>query len=104
MDANAIIIEPVLTEKSNLLREGETKTYAFKVHKDANKIMVMQAVKDLFDVRPVSCRIQNVRGKKMANRAISRASYKRGYGRKAAWKKALVTLAAGQKIDVFEGA
>jgi len=104
MDANAIIIEPVLTEKSNAFREGDVKTYVFKVHKDANKIMVMHAVKDLFDVQPVSCRIQNVRGKKTANRAISRASYKRGFGRTAAWKKALVTLAKGQKIDVFEGA
>ena len=104
MDLNEVIIAPVLTEKANLLREGESKTYVFKVSKKANKIMVMRAVKDLFDVRPVSCRIINVRGKVKHNRAISRNSFRRGLGRTAAWKKAMVTLDKGQTIDIFEGA
>jgi len=104
MDSDQIIIEPVLTEKSNLLREGEMKTYVFKVNKKANKLMVMQAVKDMFNVRPVSCRIMNVRGKVRNNRAISRTSFRRGQGRTAAWKKAMVTLDKGQSIDAFEGA
>jgi large subunit ribosomal protein L23 len=104
MEASNIIIEPVLTEKSNSLREGDIKTYVFKVHRKANKLMVLRAVKELFSVDPQSCRIINVRGKKKANVAISRESYKRGYGRTAAWKKAMVTLAEGQKIDAFEGA
>ena len=104
MDSRDIIIEPVLTEKSNLLREGEAKTYVFKVAKKANKIMVMRAVKDLFNVRPTDCRIINVRGKARHNRAISRNSFRRGMGRTASWKKAMVTLDKGQSIDVFEGA
>ncbi len=104
MDSNEIIIEPVLTEKTNLLREGEVKTYVFKVSRRANKLMVMRAVKDLFKVRPVSCRIMNVHGKVRHNRAISRASFRRGSGRTAAWKKAMVTLDKGQSIDAFEGA
>jgi large subunit ribosomal protein L23 len=104
MDSDQIIIEPVLTEKSNLLREGEKKTYVFKVNKKANKLMVMKAVKDLFNVQPVSCRIINVRGKVRNNRAISRASFRRGQGRTAAWKKAMITLDKGQSIDAFEGA
>ena len=83
MDSNEIIIEPVLTEKTNLLREGEAKTYVFKVSRRANKLMVMRAVKDLFKVRPVSCRIMNVRGKVRHNRAVSRASFRRGSGRTA---------------------
>lgn len=104
MDAHRIIIEPVLTEKSNLLREGEYKTYVFKVEKNANKIMVMKAVKDLFNVNPVSCRMMNVRGKSRHNRAVSLKSFRRGLGRTAAWKKAMVTLDKGQSIDAFEGA
>ena len=104
MDSDQIIIEPVLTEKSNLLREGEKKTYVFKVNKKANKLMVMRAVTELFKVRPVSCRIMNVRGKVRNNRAISRTSFRRGQGRTAAWKKAMITLDKGQSIDTFEGA
>jgi len=104
MDSDMVIIEPVLTEKANLLREGASKTYVFKVNKKANKLMVMRAVKDLFKVRPVSCRIINVHGKVRHNRAISRASFRRGQGRTAAWKKAMVTLEKGQSIDAFEGA
>ena len=104
MDSRDVIIEPVLTEKSNLLREGDPKTYVFKVAKKANKTMVMRAVNDLFSVKPVSCRIINVRGKVRHNRAISRNSFRRGFGRTAAWKKAMVTLDKGQSIDAFEGA
>ena len=103
MDSKEIIIEPVLTEKSNLLREGEAKTYVFKVARKANKIMVMRAVKELFDVRSIGCRIINVHGKIRHNRAISRKSFRRGFGRTTAWKKAMVTLEKGQTIDVFEG-
>ena len=104
MDAANVILEPVLTEKTNLLKEGDSKCYVFKVHKKANKIQVKKAVKELFSVNPVKCNIVNVKGKKKANSAISKNSYKRGYGRTASWKKAMVTLAPGQKIDIFEGA
>ncbi|MDA3958460.1 50S ribosomal protein L23 [Oceanispirochaeta sp.] len=103
MDAYKVIIEPVLTEKSNFLRDGETKKYVFKVDKKVNKIQVIEAVKDIFSVNPVSCNIVNVRGKKKANVPISAASFIRGYGKTSSWKKAIVTLAAGEKIDAFEG-
>ncbi|VDB01092.1 LSU ribosomal protein L23p (L23Ae) [Olavius algarvensis spirochete endosymbiont] len=103
MDSNEIIIEPVLTEKANFQREGEIKTYVFKVSKKANKLMVMQAVGGLFKVQPTDCRIINVRGKRRNNRAISRTTFRRGRGRTSAWKKAMVTLQKGQTIDAFEG-
>ena len=103
MDSNEIIIEPVLTEKTNFQREGEIKTYVFKVNRKANKLMVMRAVGGLFKVRPTSCRIMNVRGKTRGNRAISRTTFRRGYGRTSQWKKAIVTLQKGQVIDAFEG-
>jgi len=104
MNSDLIIIEPVLTEKTNFLREQDAKTYVFKVHRKANKLMVIRAVDSLYNVRPVSCRIINVRGKTRHNRAVSRASFRRGLGRTAAWKKAMVTLEKGQSIDAFEGA
>jgi len=103
MDSYKVIIEPVLTEKSNVLREGESRKYVFKVDKKANKIQVMEAVKDLFSVTPVSCNIVNVSGKKKANVPVSAKSFKRGYGKTSSWKKAIVTLSAGEKIDAFEG-
>jgi len=103
MDAYKVIIEPVLTEKSNVLREGESKKYVFKVDKRANKIQVIKAVKELFSVTPVSCNIMSVRGKVKANHPVSAASFKRGFGKTASWKKAIVTLAAGEKIEAFEG-
>jgi len=104
MEYTEIIIEPVLTEKSNWLRENDPKKYVFRVHKKANKYQIVNAVKKLFSVNPTACNIQNVRGKKKANSYISRASYRRGYGRTGAWKKAVVTLSPGEKIDIFEGA
>ena len=103
MEAYKVIIEPVLTEKSNVLRGGESKKYVFKVAKKANKIQVIEAVKNLFSVNPVSCNIVNVSGKKKANVPVSAASFRRGYGKTASWKKAIVTLAKGEKIDAFEG-
>lgn len=104
MDADEVIIEPVVTEKSTMLREGDIKTYTFKVAKSANKIMVMRAVKQLFNVNPVSCRIISVHGKTRRNLAVSRSSFRRGTGRGASWKKAMITLEKGGRIDALEGA
>ena len=89
-----IIIEPVLTEKSNVMREANQ--YAFKVSSRANKNQVMDAVRKLFGVHPLACRIMTVK------RKPKRVRYRKGYT--ASWKKAVVTLAAGEKISLFEGA
>lgn len=104
MEASQVIIEPVLTEKSNMLKEGSVKKYVFKVHKKANKLEVINAVKILFSVHPSACNIVNVNGKKKANKPVSASSFKRGFGRTASWKKAVVTLAPGESIDILEGA
>lgn len=104
MDANKILLAPVLTEKSNLLRENEEVKYVFKVAKSANKIQVIEAVEKLFSVKAKACNILNVHGKVKSNNFISKNSFRRGRGRTASWKKAIITLAAGQKIDIFEGA
>lgn len=88
-----ILIEPVLSEKATLLRE-EGK-YVFKVAPAASKTEIMEAVRKLFGVKVVSCTTVNVRGK--LKRIRTRA------GRTSDWKKAIVRLAPGETIKVFEG-
>ena len=103
MDASQIILEPVLTEKSNVLKEGDKKKYVFKVAKKANKVEIMKAINALYSVKPVACNIVNVRGRKRANMPVSASTYKRGYGLTSSWKKAVVTMAPGDKIEILEG-
>jgi large subunit ribosomal protein L23 len=93
MDPAKIIIEPIVTEKSNLMRDSSK--YAFKVDSRANKIQIMQAVRELFNVHPVACHVMRVK------RKPKRVRYQLGYT--AEWKKAIVTLRAGESIQVFEG-
>lgn len=99
MDAMTVLIEPVLTEKTNILREGESRKYVFKVDRRANKIQIMGAVKELFNVQPVACNIVNVKSKPRMARTKSGMRY----GKTTPWKKAIITLKAGDKIDSVEG-
>ena len=99
MDADRIIIEPILTEKTNAMREGERKTYAFRVSPRANKPQIMKAVHDLFEVNPDVCRVINVKPKPRSAR--TKSGFRTGFT--TAWKKALITLPKGERIDVFEG-
>jgi large subunit ribosomal protein L23 len=93
IDYDAILIEPVLSEKANILRE-EGK-YVFKVDPRASKIEIKEAVRRLFNVHPVSCTVMRVGGKpkRQRNRA----------GLTSSWKKAIVRLAKDEKISLFEG-
>ncbi|MBO7484457.1 MAG: 50S ribosomal protein L23 [Spirochaetaceae bacterium] len=93
MNYEDILIEPVLSEKATLLRE-EGK-YVFKVHPDASKIEIKEAVRRLFNVKVVDCTTVNVNGK------MKRVRYRAG--RTSSWKKAIVKLAPGESIKVFEG-
>lgn len=93
MKKGEIVIHPIITEKST--EQQEHGKYCFKVNKRANKKEIMKAVKDTFDVEPVSCNIMNIKGKK------KRVRYKLGYT--SSWKKAIVTLQKGDKIEIFEG-
>ena len=88
-----ILIEPVLSEKATLLRE-EGK-YVFKVHPDANKFEIKEAVRKLYNVIVEKCTVMNVYGKMKRVRGRP--------GRTSSWKKAIVRLAAGETIKVFEG-
>jgi large subunit ribosomal protein L23 len=93
MQYEDILIEPVLSEKANVLR-GEGK-YVFKVDQRATKPQIMEAVRKLFNVNPVSCTVMVVGGKP------KRLRYRSGYTKKK--KKAIVRLPKDEKIAVFEG-
>lgn len=93
MNFENILISPVLSEKSNELREQGK--YVFKVDPAASKVEIKEAVRKLFDVKVVDCTVINVMGK--IKRVRGRP------GRTSAWKKAIVRLAPGETIKVFEG-
>jgi large subunit ribosomal protein L23 len=93
-DPRNVIVRPVVTERSTELAD-DRGAYTFIVNKDANKIEIKKAVETLFDVKVKDVRTANYRGKW---RRVGQS-----YGQKAAYKKAVVTLAEGQRIDVYEG-
>jgi large subunit ribosomal protein L23 len=93
MTYEQILIEPVLSEKTNILRE-EGK-YVFRVDPKANKIQIQEAVRRIYNVHPVSCTVMNVGGK--PKRLRNRPGYT------SSWKKAIVKLSKDEKIGVFEG-
>ena len=92
MNANQIIIRPLVTEKSTILREIEN-VITFEVANNANKIEVKRAVEELFKVKVEEVRLFNVRGK------IKRMG--RYAGKRRDWRKAYVRLKAGEKAPEF---
>lgn len=93
VDVHNILIKPLITEKiSDMAILGK---YAFKVATNANKIMVKKAVSTLYGVKVRDVKIINIRGKKVR--------YGRQSGRRPDWRKAIVTLAPGEKIEIYEG-
>ena len=93
MNAHQIIVRPLITEKNtNLMTLNK---YCFQVAQSANKQQIKQAVEEVFKVAVVSVHTMNVRGK------LRRRGQKLGYT--ADWKKAIVTLAEGNRIELFEG-
>ena len=93
MQYEDILLEPVLSEKANMLREQGK--YVFKVAQSANKIQIKEAVRRLFNVHPISCTVMVVAGKP------KRLRYHKGYT--SEWKKAIVRLPKDEKIAIFEG-
>ncbi len=89
-----IIIRPIITEKtSRLMEDGK---YTFEVHPKANKSQIKEAVERIFKVKVTKVNTINVRPKP---RRMGRFM-----GRTKSWKKAIVTLAPGERIEFFEGA
>jgi len=91
---NEVLLAPVVSEKSYSLIED--RKYSFRVHPDAHKTQVRQAVEELFDVKVQAVNIIQVRSKPK-RRGLVR-------GRRPGWKKAIVQLREGESIEIFEGA
>ena len=89
-----VLIRPVVSEKS--YEQIQQNRYTFRVHQDAHKTQIRQAVEELFDVKVVGVNIVKVQAKPKR-----RGLYK---GTRPGWKKAIVELKAGDTIEIFEGA
>ena len=97
-----VLKRPLITEKSN--RQAEDGQYAFEVDPQANKAQVKQAVEEIFDVTVEKVRVINLPAKRRRHprsRIIGRKA--KQVMRKAESKKVIVKVAAGQRIDLFEG-
>jgi large subunit ribosomal protein L23 len=92
-DHRDVIIKPIVTEKS--MRLLDDNRYTFLVHPEANKTEIKVAVEKIFDVKVTSVNTMNRQGK------TRRTRY--GTGRRADTKRAIVSLAEGQSIDIFGG-
>jgi large subunit ribosomal protein L23 len=94
LDPRQVVIAPVVSEKSYSLIEDNK--YSFRVHPKAHKTQIRQAVEELFDVKVESVNVVKVRPKPK----------RRGWtrGQKPGWKKAIVQLREGDRIEIFEGA
>ena len=91
---NEILLAPIVSEKSYSLI-GDRK-YTFRVHGDAHKTQIRQAVEELFDVKVAAVNIVKVQSKPKRRGFIK--------GRRPGWKKAIVELRDGYEIEIFEGA
>jgi large subunit ribosomal protein L23 len=94
-DPRQVILRPIMTEKSMRQKE-EYNTVAFRVRPDANKVEIRSAVETVFNVKVASVRTASFEGK------LKRMG--RHQGRRRDWKKAIVTLQPGHKIELVEGA
>jgi len=93
MDPSQIIIRPVVSEKSYVLASADK--YTFRVHPDAHKTQIRQAIETLFDVHVVEVRTISVRFKPKRRGLTA--------GRTRSWKKAIVQVRPGESIPIFQG-
>ena len=93
MEHTQVIIRPVVSEKSYVL--SASNRFTFRVHPDAHKTHIRQAIEELFDVRVVEVRTMSVKPKPK-RRGITR-------GHTRAWKKAIVQIGDGESIPIFQG-
>ncbi len=94
MELHEVIKKPIITEKSNLGMAEDNK-YTFEVDLNANKFQIKKAVEEMFKVKVVDVKTATFAGKKVRRGAV--------IGKKSDWKKAVVTLAEGDRIDIIEG-
>jgi large subunit ribosomal protein L23 len=95
MIAHDIIRRPLITEKTTIQKD-EFNQVSFEVAPKANRIEIKRAIEDVFNVRVAAVRTMQIRGKQKRRGRI--------LGRRRNWKKAVVTLMPGERIEFFEGA
>ena len=89
-----IIRRPLVTEKSSLQKESFNQ-YSFEVNKTANRLQIRDAIEEIFNVKVAAVKTMQVKGKvKRRGRIL---------GKRRDWKKAIVTLMPGERIEFFEG-
>ncbi len=89
-----IIKSPLITEKTTIQKEDSNQV-SFKVSRKANRVEIKRAIENIFNVKVAGVRTMQVKGKtKQRGRII---------GKRKDWKKAIVTLIAGERIDFFDG-
>lgn len=93
MNATQVIIRPVVSEKTYVLAAADK--YTFRVHPDAHKTQIRQAIEQLFDVRVVEVRTMSVKSKPKRRGVTA--------GRTRSWKKAIVQVRPGDSIPIFQG-
>ncbi len=98
----SIIIRPLLTEKMTVMSEKEQK-YAFQVMPGFNKIEIKKAVEERFGVHVTKIATVAMKGKSKSQTVRSGGKVIRTRGRRSNWKKAIVTLKQGERIDLYEG-
>lgn len=92
--AYRILVRPIVTEKTTRL--GQHGQYAFEVAMGANKLEIRKAVKAVYGVEPKGIRVMRISGKPVRTRA--------GKSRRSAWRKAIVTLKKGDRLDLYANA
>ncbi len=94
MNAYDVVKRPVITEKTSIQKE-DANQITFEVDRRANRVMIRKAVESIFGVNVIGVRTMHVKGKvKQRGRIV---------GKRRDWKKAIVTLVPGERIDFFEG-
>ena len=96
-----IIISPILSEKSNMLVSQDK--YVFKVSVKSNKMQIKEAVEKRFGVKVSNVSTMNYKGKRKNTTMRSSGNVIRTSGYRSSWKKAIVSLVKGDKIDFVEG-
>ena len=95
MNYHDLIIKPLITEKTTIQKEVANQV-SFEVDRRANRIEIKKSIENLFDVKIAKVRTMQINGKtKRRGRIV---------GKRRDWKKAIVTLMPGERIDFFEGA
>ena len=96
MKLSEVLVKPILTEKANAQQE-KLRRYAFRVNRKANKLEIKKAVEEFYGVNVIDVNTSVVPGKNKTR--FTKAGYVQG--RKPAFKKALVTVAEGEAIDLY---